>query len=121
MSIRIRENFTIYSVFYALFNDIIFINSARDRKFRTSLYGNLCRYNIYLVAIAFNSRPCAYELFLKSGGDSLMGKERDQTVLQYLFTLTSWTFHQWEKILFSNRDSELEHLVIRKKKKISSL
>jgi hypothetical protein len=38
LSICLRENFTIYSVFHALSNDVIFINSARDQKFRTSWY-----------------------------------------------------------------------------------
>jgi hypothetical protein len=33
LSIRICENFTIDSVYHALSNDVIFINSARDQKF----------------------------------------------------------------------------------------
>jgi len=42
LSIRLRENFTIYSwsVFDALSNDVIFINLAWDQNFRTSLYVN---------------------------------------------------------------------------------
>jgi hypothetical protein len=33
LSIRICENFTIDSVYHALSNGVIFINSARDQKF----------------------------------------------------------------------------------------
>jgi hypothetical protein len=42
LSIRLRENFTIYSrsVFDALSNDVIFINLAWDQNFRTSWYVN---------------------------------------------------------------------------------
>jgi len=36
LSIPLCENFTIYSVFHALSNDVLFINSARDQKFRIS-------------------------------------------------------------------------------------
>jgi hypothetical protein len=39
LNVSMCENFTIYSVFYALSNDVIFIKSARSQKFRTSWYG----------------------------------------------------------------------------------
>ncbi len=41
LRVPLCENFTIYSVFHALSNDLTFINSARDQKFRTSWYNFL--------------------------------------------------------------------------------